>query len=281
MNHRTPLIVDIKRGATEDGPGIRTTVFFKGCPLSCVWCQNPEAIDSREEIGFYANKCIGCGACAHACPNEAIALEENHRIVRAECLRCGACADACPARALRRIGRVYEIPALVDIILRDRFFYEASGGGVTLSGGEPTRWPVYAGALLRALKEKGIHTALQTGGHFDYEPVATAMLPWLDLVLFDLKIMDPSEHARYTGRGNERILDNFLRLLEHGVGILPRTPLIPGHTDSAENLSRIAGFLAEHHVDGHRLLPYNPLGQSKRESLGTTRQDDRLGSPVR
>jgi pyruvate formate lyase activating enzyme len=268
MDDLFPLIVDVKRGATEDGPGIRTTIFFKGCPLSCVWCQNPETIDPRLEIGFFLKRCIGCGECVRACPKGAIEPDRTERIIRTNCSRCGACVDVCPSLALQRIGERYEVQALVDVILRDRVFYEASSGGVSLCGGEPALWPEYAGTLLRELKKEGIHTALETCGHFDYAAVEANMLPWLDLVLFDLKIMNSADHRRYTGKGNELILNNFIRLLDFGVEILPRTPLIPGYTASHENLTEIEHFLARHRITSHTILPYNPLGFSKWASLG-------------
>ena len=268
MDDKLPLIVDVKRGSTEDGPGIRTTVFFKGCPLSCAWCHNPETIDPYVEIGFYAQNCIGCGECAKACTEGAINLESPERIVRSKCNRCGECADACPSRALRKIGGWYEIPALVDIILRDRVFYEVSGGGVTLCGGEPALWPEYSGNLLKKLKAEGIHTALQTCGYFNFSAFDIHMLPSLDLVMFDIKVMDGADHARYTGKNNQLILHNFARLLDYGVEVVARVPQIPGYTESRKNLAEISRFLELHGINEYEVLPYNPLGSSKWGTLG-------------
>ena len=271
MQDGFPLIVDVKRGSTEDGPGIRTTVFFKGCPLTCLWCHNPETINPRAEIGFYLKRCIGCGECAAACPESAITLDSPERIDRRRCNRCGSCVGACPSRALRKIGDCYDVQALFDLVMRDRVFYEVSGGGVTLSGGEPALWPVYAGNLLRKLKYEKVHTTLETCGYFDYAAVVENMLPWLDLVLFDFKIMDGAEHERCTGKRNERILENFARLLEYGVEIKPRVPLIPGYTDSRENVDATSKFLRGYGLPDCELLPYNPLGMSKWKVLGRER----------
>jgi len=271
MRKSSPLIVDIKTGSTEDGPGIRSTVFFKGCPLNCKWCQNPEAMDPQVEIGFYPRHCIGCFDCEEVCPEGAILKEEKERIDRPRCTRCGKCADVCPGKAIRRIGRYYEIDELLEILLRDRVFYEVSGGGVTLSGGEPTLWSQYAGDLLRRLKLEGIHTALQTCGYFDYYAFKEAMLPWLDLIMYDLKLINAEDHLRWTGQDNERILQNFTRLLDQPVEMIPRIPLIPGFTAPEENLEGISSFLKDNGIRRCSLLPYNPLGLSKWENLGKIR----------
>lgn len=271
MSEKFPLIVDVKRGSTEDGPGIRTTVFFKGCPLSCKWCQNPESIDPHVEIGFYPKSCIGCFDCEEVCPEGAILKEAEARIARSRCTRCGKCTEVCPGKGLRTIGRYYEIDALSELLLRDRAFYETSGGGVTFSGGEPTLWPDYVGRLLRRLKLEGVHTALQTCGYFEYSTFKQEMLPWLDLIMYDLKLIHPEDHLRYTGQDNEKILENFLRLLKEELEIIPRIPLIPGFTTSEENLTGISDFLEAHGVKRCSLLPYNPLGLSKWDRLGKTR----------
>jgi pyruvate formate lyase activating enzyme len=271
MQEFLPLIVDIKASSSEDGPGIRSTVFFKGCPLRCAWCQNPEAMDPQVEIGFYPRCCIGCFDCEKVCPEEAVLNRGDVRIDRSRCTRCGKCADVCPGKGLRRVGRYYEVDQILEILLRDRVFYEVSGGGVTLSGGEPTFWHEYAGNLLRRLKQEGIRTALQTCGYFDYDPFKEEMLPWLDLIMYDLKLIDGQAHLRWTGHDNQRILQNFTRLLDTPVEMIPRIPLIPGFTTSEENLEGISSFLKDNGVLRCSLLPYNPLGLSKWEHLGKNR----------
>lgn len=269
MAGKQPLIVDVKRHALHDGPGIRTTVFLKGCPLNCLWCHNPEAISPEPEIAFYPNECIGCNECAEVCPNGAIQPDSLFRIDRTLCQRCGECASVCPAMALRVVGTHYELDQLVELLLRDRIYYETSGGGVTLSGGEPTFHIDYAGQLLRKLRKHGIHTAIQTCGYFDYTAFQSGILPFLSLILYDIKLMDSEEHRFYTGSGNEIILENFRRLIEDStVPIIPRIPLIPGITTKPENLKAISELIQECGLDRYWLLPYNPLGLSKRENLG-------------
>ena len=269
MTDERPLIIDVKRHAIHDGPGIRTTVFFKGCPLNCLWCHNPEAISPDPEIGFYPDDCIGCGKCAEVCPNDAIQMDSPGRIDRMLCQRCGKCADVCPGTGLRKVGTYYELDQLVELLLRDRTYYEVSGGGVTLSGGEPTFYMDYAGQLLRRLKEQGIHTAIQTAGCFDYTAFQTNILPFISLILYDIKLIDPEKHRFYTGSGNRVILENFRRLIKDSPApMIPRIPLIPGITATPENLQAISDFLQECGLTRCWLLPYNPLGFSKRENIG-------------
>jgi len=266
---KRPLIFDIKRHGLDDGPGIRTAVFFKGCPLNCLWCHNPESIDPGPEIAFYPSECIHCGDCAKTCPAGAIRMESAKRIDREKCDQCGKCAEVCPGRGLRRVGRFYEIDELVEIVLRDRAFYESSGGGVTLSGGEPTLFMDYASRLLQALKANGIHTAIETCGFFDCDGFKAKVMPWLDLILFDLKLMDSDLHLKYTGKHNRIILENLQRLVsERPDRVLPRIPLIPGITAEPENLRQLASFLRSIGAGRCWLLPYNALGFSKRGPLG-------------
>jgi len=253
-----PLIVDVKRHALHDGPGIRSTVFFKGCPLSCLWCHNPEAISPEPEIAFYPDDCIGCGRCAEVCPNEAIQLDHPRRINRSLCQRCGKCASVCPGTALRIVGKYYELDQLVELLLRDKVYYETSGGGVTLSGGEPTLYIDYASRLARKIKEHGINVTIETSGYFNYETFKSRMLPFLSLILYDIKLMDSEEHRVYTGRGNQLILENFRRLAEDSPSITART----------ENLRAIAEFIQECGFTQYSLIPYNPLGLPKRENIG-------------
>lgn len=264
-----PLIFDIRRFALDDGPGIRTTVFFKGCPLACLWCHNPEAIRPEAGLFFQRDRCVGCGECAKACPDDAICLDGSARVNRQRCTLCGACADACPATALKMVGRYYPPAELVRLLLRDLPFFSVSGGGVTFSGGEPTLHSDYLQEILAALRSHGIHTALQTCGHFDLEPFRTRLLPLLDLIFFDLKLADPGRHRRFTGQDNTRIRDNFRRLAaEAGSRLVPRVPLVPEITATEENLQQIAALLNESGFDSCDLLPYHPGGLSKRQAMG-------------
>ena len=269
MAAATPLIFEIKRYALDDGPGIRTTVFFKGCNLHCPWCHNVESIDPDLEIGFFPVECIQCGDCILACPVSACHLENPALIDREKCTRCGDCVEACPGKALRSYGRFYAVDELVEILLRDRAFYSVSGGGVTLSGGEPTLYMDYCAATLSPLKELGLHTAIQTNGVFSWDEFRQKLLPLVDLILVDLKLADGPEHRRYTGQDNERIIANLHHLLaEDPSKVLPRIPLIPGFTATTENLTALSRLLQEVGATRCGLLPYNPTWFHKAESLG-------------
>jgi len=269
METRGPLIVDVRRASLEDGPGIRTVVFFKGCPLRCVFCHNPESQKSGPELAFAAERCLRCGACAGACPRKAIDLSWPSRVDRARCDLCGECAELCPAGALRLIGRYWPVDSLVALVLRDAAFYRHSGGGVTFSGGECTMFPDYLQAVLQRLKARQVHVAIETSGAFDYDIFAEKLLPYLDLVLFDVKLMDRAASLRYLGRSNERILDNLRRLLsEAAVEVHPRIPLVPGITDGKENLEALVEALRRLGAGDVQLLPYNPLGLAMYPQLG-------------
>ncbi len=266
---RRPLIVDVKRGSREDGPGMRSVVFFKGCPLRCVFCHNPEAQQTAPEILYCSERCIHCESCVQACPQAAIDLRSPSRVDRNCCNLCGRCDDVCPAGALRIVGKYWPVDRLVELLLRDMAFYRHSGGGVTLSGGECTLFPDYVETLLQRLRENGVHVALETCGYFRFEEFARKILPYLDLILFDLKLMDPGESLHYLGQPNSTILANFRTLLAQGrVAVWPRVPLIPGVTDTAANLARIVSFLSEVGASQVSVLPYNPLGLATYAALG-------------
>jgi pyruvate formate lyase activating enzyme len=262
-------VVDVKRHSFEDGPGIRSVVFLKGCPLRCVFCQNPETQRPEPEIAFTAERCTRSGTCVAVCPRGAASLEHPGRILRERCDGCGLCADACPSRAVRRVGRYHAPARLAELLLRDLPFYRHSGGGVTFSGGEPTLYPHYLTAVLGPLREAGVHVALQTCGQFDYDVFAATLLPQLDLVYFDVKLADPEAHREHTGVRNDRILANLARLLrEATIPVHPRIPLVPGITDGLANLRAIAAILKDAGARDVALLPYNPLGLAMAERLG-------------
>lgn len=266
-----PLIFDIRRFALDDGPGIRTTVFLKGCPLACLWCHNPEAIRPEAGLVFHRELCLNCGECVKACSQDAICLDGLERIDRQRCTVCGICAKACPAMALKTVGSYYPPTELVRLLLRDLPFFAASKGGVTFSGGEPTLHIDYLQPVLTALKRQGIHTALQTCGHFDFEPFRASLLPLLDLIFFDLKLADTGQHLRFTGKNNTLIQENFRRLAaEARPRLIPRVPLVPGITATQDNLTQLAVLLKELGLVAYDLLPYHPGGLSKCRAMGET-----------
>jgi len=261
---------NVQRFSTEDGPGIRTTVFMKGCPLRCRWCHNPEGLSPRPELVWYDVRCIGARRCLEACPAGALELTpEGMRIDRGRCLPCDLCAEACPSGALEVIGRRWTPEELLSYVGKDAAFYETSGGGVTVSGGEPTMQPDFVEAFLRLCREAGIATALDTCGHADWS-VYERLLPHLDMVLYDLKIADPERHRQATGVGPDRILVNAAAIAERGMPMWIRTPIIPGYTDDEENIGALAAFIRDRLPTVQRwdLLAYTNLGLSKYRRLG-------------
>lgn len=264
-----PLIFDVHPGSLDDGPGIRTVVFFKGCPLACIWCHNPESQSPVPEMAFYPERCIGCGECGRVCENQAIDPKSPQMVFRDKCTACGRCADECYALALRRVGEVYSVPRLIELLRKDEIFYATSGGGVTFSGGEPLLYMDYLSEVMRELKREGIHLAIETCGFFEQEEFAVKILPYTDLLLYDLKLFLPSLHRQYTGQDNERILANFRYVVRQpALQVIPRIPQIPGITDTPENLQQITNFLQENGSREYHLLPFNPGGIAKRIRLG-------------
>ena len=262
-------IFDIKKLAIHDGPGIRTTVFLKGCPLSCIWCHNPESISPKPELGYIPNKCSGCGACAAVCPTGAHSFSETgeHRIDRALCIHCFKCVDACLWEALTIYGRDVTVDQVMAKLLPDRSFFEESGGGVTLSGGEPLAQPAFAAALLKACREAGFHTCVDTSGCAPWA-VFEQVIPYTSMFLYDVKFFDEALHKKYTGVPNSLILDNLRALGERGIPIEIRIPLIPHVNDDMEELAKTARFLSGVPVERVRLLPYNELARSKYTTIG-------------
>jgi len=265
----TGLIFEVQRFSIHDGPGIRTTVFMKGCPLRCIWCHNPESAAPRPELSFVPSKCIGCGYCFRICPRGAHQMKEDQHVLdRGVCEVCGSCTDECYAQALEMVGHEATVGEVIDEVLRDQPFYETSSGGITLSGGEPTFQIEFTEALLRISRSAGLHTCVETCGHAEYERLER-ILPLVDLFLYDVKETDPVRHAEFTGASNERILENLRRLHDDGAAIRMRCPLIPGLNDREDHFEALTA-LAESlpRIEGIEVMPYHPLGESKTERFG-------------
>ena len=266
----TGMVFDVQRSSVHDGPGIRTTVFLKGCNLRCFWCHNPESWRTGVDLMFYPQKCIGCGKCFDICPLGCHSLNDggSHEIDRAKCTVCGACAKRCYAGALTITGKERSVDDVMKAVRADAAFYRNSGGGMTVSGGEPLLQAEFTLALLKAAKEEGIHTALDTAGHVDFA-LLERVLPWVDLLLFDCKCMDSTMHRQATGVGNERILENLRQLGQGSTPVWVRVPVIPGVNDTEENMAALRGVLAGlPAVKRVELLAYHSLGAGKHGNLG-------------
>ncbi len=261
----TGLVTNIQRCSTEDGPGIRTTVFFKGCPLKCLWCHNVEAISPDPILVWYAVKCIGDEACVRACPESALELTpDGMKIDRDLCELCGTCEEACPTGAMKVMGKLWAAEDLVQELLRDKVFFNTSNGGVTLSGGEATYQPDFAIQVASGLQKNGVHVALDTCGYCS-EKIMRNILPHVDMILYDLKIMDHEKHKEYTGVSLDRVLGNAYIVAKSGKPVWIRTPVIPEHTDDEENIRSIARFIVENmpNVERYDLLAFNKMCTEK------------------
>lgn len=262
------FVFDIQRYSLHDGPGLRTNVFLKGCTLDCAWCSNPEAKDPRPQTAFFERHCFLCGDCLAVCPNHAIELRDGRLTWDASaCTSSGDCVRVCPARAFTIIGKEMSAAEVVAAALRDTAFY-AGQGGLTLTGGDPTYQPAFAQAILRLAKSEGLHTAIETCGACNW-PTLAGLLPYLDLVLYDLKHMDSAIHRKYTGGDNHGILENLRQAASREVELAVRVPLVPGFNTNQPSLEALAQFIRS--LDGARpvhLLPYHALGRPKYQALG-------------
>jgi len=284
----TPLICDIKQNSLDDGPGIRTVIFFKGCPLSCSWCQNPEAKDEADQLVVQASKCIECKDCVD-CPPKAILEGSPVQVDRARCNLCFQCVDACPAGVFKHAGTPADIEAIVKLARENVVFYRTSGGGITLSGGEPLLFPRFVLALVQRLKAEGINTVLETCGSVKLSSEVLSIIQHLALIYYDVKLADPALHQQHCGASNALVLKNLKRMIEERIVFLPgskdaldfkkhvydkpllvpRIPLVPGITDMLENISGIASILEGLGVKLIDALPYNPLWVEKAKALGS------------
>ncbi len=259
----------MQRFSIHDGPGIRTTVFLKGCPLGCFWCHNPEDRRAQQEVQWFPERCIACGACVEACSQEAQVCDGDSRAGRrASCDACGACAEVCYASALVLSGRWWEPGALLDALLRDREFYDQSGGGVTLSGGEPLLQHAFSRRVLQLCHAAGLRTAIESAAYCSWQHLAD-LLPWLDLVLLDLKQMDDAVHRAATGVSNRLILENARHLAGCGVPLIVRTPVVPGVSDTLEAVGAVAEFIRGFpNLRYYELMPFHRMAGGKYRSLG-------------
>ena len=263
------IIFGIQRFSIHDGPGIRTLVFFKGCNLRCNWCSNPESQNFGQELFYHPEKCTKCLKCVEACPNKAIQVDEDGKIdfKRNLCRNCGKCTIVCMSKARILKGQTINVQELMKEIKKDSDFYASSGGGVTLGGGDPLTCPEFAREILIECKAAGIHTAIETAGHFDW-PVFEMVLPFTDLFLFDLKHLDPEIHKVYIGVDNRLILDNLAKLAAAAKSIVVRTPVIPGFNDQEAAIRAIAEYVASLKISEYQLLPYHQYGVEKYRYLG-------------
>ena len=280
----TPYIFNIQKFSTHDGDGVRTTIFFKGCPLRCMWCHNPESQHYYKELIFHHHKCTACGRCVAKCKQGANSIVDGKIVFdRSKCTACGVCTDWCITEARELAGMEYTVDALVKEAMKDKIFYEQSGGGVTLSGGEvmASQHMDYVEEVCRKLHENGVSVFIDTSGYTDYENLKR-ILPYVDVFLYDIKVMDPEDHKKYIGVDNSLILENLKKLSDEGAGLYIRLPIIQQVNATDEHIESVIHFLKENNIHARQvnLLPYHDIGKGKYASLDMEYHDDEMSVPV-
>ena len=280
----TPYIFNIQKFSTHDGDGVRTTIFFKGCPLHCMWCHNPESQHYYKELIFHHHKCTACGRCVAKCKQGANSIVDGKIVFdRSKCTACGVCTDWCITEARELAGKEYTVDALVKEAMKDKIFYEQSGGGVTLSGGEvmASQHMDYVEEVCRKLHENGVSVFIDTSGYTDYENLKR-ILPYVDVFLYDIKVMDPEGHKKYIGVDNSQILENLKKLSDEGAGLYIRLPIIQQVNATDEHIESVIHFLKENNIHARQvnLLPYHDIGKGKYASLDMEYHDDEMSVPV-
>ena len=280
----TPYIFNIQKFSTHDGDGVRTTIFFKGCPLRCMWCHNPESQHYYKELIFHQHKCTACGRCVAKCKQGANSIVDGKIVFdRSKCTACGVCTDWCITEARELAGKEYTVDALVKEAMKDKIFYEQSGGGVTLSGGEvmASQHMDYVEEVCRKLHENGVSVFIDTSGYTDYENLKR-ILPYVDVFLYDIKVMDPEDHKKFIGVDNSLILENLKKLSDEGAGLYIRLPIIQQVNATDEHIESVIHFLKENnsHARQVNLLPYHDIGKGKYASLDMEYHEDEMSVPV-
>ena len=280
----TPYIFNIQKFSTHDGDGVRTTIFFKGCPLRCMWCHNPESQHYYKELIFHQHKCTACGRCVAKCKQGANSIVDGKIVFdRSKCTACGVCTDWCITEARGLAGKEYTVDALVKEAMKDKIFYEQSGGGVTLSGGEvmASQHMDYVEEVCRKLHENGVSIFIDTSGYTDYKNLKR-ILPYVDVFLYDIKVMDPEDHKKYIGVDNSLILENLKKLSDEGAGLYIRLPIIQQVNATDEHIESVIHFLKENNIHARQvnLLPYHDIGKGKYASLDMEYHDDEMSVPV-